>query len=182
MKKIFLLFSLFYCVAFNSSAQISGACYYDGYWGEWTDYGNEVKIRGNYDGFIIYSSKEGPWEYRFKFTINNLKFPNKKQRKKDIAADKWYVFTGTVEYYITDDNPSILSLFRKAKRPLFSPAKLDGGRPTKKITSKAKIRIAPFRNVPEYYNIWFDNVGFGIHMKNVYFPGKIDSFIYEYEK
>lgn len=179
MKKIFLLFSLLCCVTLNSSAQLTGACYFDGYWSQWHSFGSGTKIKGNYDGFIIYLDKEGPWEYRFKFTINNLKFPNKKQRKKDIKADKWYEFTGTVEYYITDKYLSVLSIFRDAKKPLFAPAKLDSGRPTKKITSNATIKIAPFKDVPKVYNIWFDNVGFAIDLNTLYFPEKIERFLYE---
>ena len=171
MKKFIFIISLLLCISFNSEAQIWANAYFDGYWGEWKSMGPVAKIKGNYDGFIIYLDKEGPWEYRFKFTVNNMTFPDKKQRKKDIKTDTWYTFTGTVEYYISDDYPTILSAFRAKKEVTFLPAKLQSGRPTKKVTSRATIKIAPFKDLPKCYNIWFDNVGFGINLNDTYFPG-----------
>lgn len=160
------------CVSFNSDAQIRACGHFDGYWSDWKDMGSGTKIKGNYDGFIIYLDKEGPWEYRFKFTVHNMIFPDKKQRKKDLKDNnQWYTFSGTVEYYITDNYPTILQLFREAKGPMFAPAKLDNGRPTKKVTKKATIKIAPFKDRPQTYNIWFENVGFAINLNDTYFPG-----------
>lgn len=170
MKKLLFIVSLLFCVSINSGAQIRANACFDNYWGEWEDLGTVAKIKGNYDGFIIYIDKEGPWEYRFKFTINNMMFPEKKQRKKDIKTDTWYTFRGTVEYYISDDYPTILSLFRGHKRFMLLPAKLTSGRPTKKITSRATIKIAPFKDLPQTYNIWFDNVGVAINLNGQYFP------------
>ena len=54
---------------------------------------------------------------------------------------------------------------------MFAPAKLDNGRPTKKVTKKATIKIAPFKDRPQTYNIWFENVGFAINLNDTYFPG-----------
>lgn len=171
MKKIIFIISMLLSISFNSDAQIKACGHFDGYWSDWKDMGTETEIKGNYDGFIIYLDKEGPWEYRFKFKVNNMTFPNKRQRKKDIKTDTWYTFSGTVEYYITDSYPTIIQLFRAAKGPMFAPAKLDNGRPTKKVTKRATIKIAPFKDRPKTYNIWFENVGFGINLNNSYFPG-----------
>ena len=169
MKKIIFIISLLLCVSFNSEAQVRACGHFDGYWSDWVNL--DAEIKGNYDGFIIYLPKEGPWEYRFKFNINNMQFPSKKQRKQDIKNDKWYEFSGTVEYYITDNYPTIIQLFRAAKGPMFAPAKLDNGRPTKKVTKRATIKIAPFKDRPKTYYIWFENVGFGINLNDTYFPG-----------
>lgn len=65
-------------------------------------------------------------------------------------------------------------MFRAARGPMFVPAKLENGRPTKKITSKATIKIAPFKYLPRTYNIFFDNVGLGITL-----DGKFSSVKYE---
>ena len=172
MKKFIVIIFALLCVSFGASAKIGAAVYFDGYWSEWKHFGSGEELHGNYDGFVIYIKKEGIWNYRFKFKIDNMTFPNKKQRKKDIKANKWYEFTGTVEYYITDNYPTVLKLFRDAKGPMFAPAKLDNGRPTKKITSKAKIKIAAFKDLPEVYNIWFDGVGFGIDFNGASFPNQ----------
>ena len=172
-KKFFIILALLFMTtnAFSQDVDIYTCAYFDGYWSEWNNIGLGGKIKGNYDGFIIYLDSEGPWEYRFKFTIDNMAFPNKKQRNKDIKNGNYYVFSGTVEYYISDDEPSALENFRKKRGPYFVPAKLPNGRPTKKITSKATIKIAPFKNLPETYNIHFDKVGFGINLNGRYFPG-----------
>lgn len=169
MKKAIFIFILFFCISFDSLAQLKGAGYFDGYWSNWVPMG-DAKIHGNYDGFILYVDTEGPWEYRFKLTVNNMVFPNKKQRKKDIKDGKWYEFTGTVEFYTTNAYPTILSIFRAQKGIMFAPAKLKDGRSSIKMTSRAKIKIAPFKDLPEVYNIWFDNVGVGIDLNGQYFP------------
>lgn len=170
MKKLITIVILLFCISLNSSAQISIAGYFDGYWSEWKNFGPSDKIHGNYDGFILYEASEGPWEYRFKFTIHNFKVPNKKQRKKDIKAEKSYEFSGTVEYYVTDKYPSVLSIFRASKGAMFAPVKLKNGRYSKKITSKATIRISAFKDLPKTYNIWFDNVAVAIDLGSKYFP------------
>lgn len=80
MKKVLFTFCFLLFAANNSWGQISFAAYFDGYWSSWVP--ADAKIKGDYDGFIIYSESEGPWNYRFKFIVDNFKIPNKKQRKK----------------------------------------------------------------------------------------------------
>lgn len=170
MKKIFIILCLLFCASYSSSAQIKACGYFDGYWSKWANLNAEV--HGNYDGFIIYLENEGPWEYRFKFTINFMSFPERKQRKKDIKENKWYEFSGIVEYYVTDNYPSIISIFRANKGPMFAPLKLKNGQTAKKVKSRATIKIAAFKDRPKTYNIFFDNVALGIDMGNGYFPGQ----------
>ena len=173
MKTRILIIVVFCFTTLNIFSQISLAAHFDGYWTEWQHDSSsypKLKIHGNYSGFIIYMISEGPWEYRFKFTIDNMSFPDKKQRKKDVKNDKWYEFTGTVEYYVSTNYPTELSIFRKSKGPLLCPKTLNTGLPAKKITSRATIKIAAFKNLPKVYNIWYDNVGFAIDLGTTYFP------------
>ena len=170
MKKFLFLLFILSCISFESFAQMRYSGYFDGYWSEWKQFGPNDKIKGNYDGFILYEASEGPWEYRFKFTIHNFKVPNKKQRKKDIKAGKHYEFSGTVEYYVTNKYPSVLSIFRASKGAMFAPVKLKDGSLSKKKISKATIKIAPFKDLPKTYNIWFDDVAFAIDLGTIYFP------------
>lgn len=156
--------------AFSQTAKFGVSCYFDGYWSKWLM--AEACVYGGYSGFIIYFDDEGKWNYRFKFTIDDMKFPNRKQRKKDIKNNKFYEFVGTVEYYISDDFPSMLSVFRKHKRFYLLPAKLDNGRPTKKVTSKAVFKVQAFKDLPRVYNMWFDDVGIAIDLGSVYFQHK----------
>ena len=173
MKKFVVIIALLLCTSLSSSAQISLCAYFDGYWSEWIPATN-VGIYGNYEGFIIHPTADGKWDYPFKFTIHNFNVPNKKQRKKDIKSNKWYTFTGTVEYYISDDIPSALYAFREKRGPFFVKAKQANGRPTKKITSRATIKVAAFKDVPTVYNIHYDNVGLGISLNSVRFERKVE--------
>lgn len=147
-------------ISVNMSA-FSIACCFDGYWSEWFDCGTNTKIKGGYSGFILYTTSDGPWNYSFKFTIDNYRIPEAKQRKKDAKNGMWYEFSGTVEYYICDDFPTLYSVFKRYKAPKFVPKEREDGRPTKKVTSKATIKIEAFKDRPSTYNIWFDNVGVG---------------------
>lgn len=167
MKKFFVLIILL-GISINMSA-ISLACSFDGYWSEWIDCGNGISIKGSYSGFIFYEPSEGPWNWLFKFSVDNFKLPDAKQRKKDAKNGVWYEFSGSVEYYICDDYPTIYNVFKKNKSPKFVAKEQKDGRPTKKITSKATIKIAAFKDRPNTYNIFFDNVGLGISMNETHF-------------
>ena len=78
MQKLVLIVSLLFCVTINSNTQtdMKVCAYFDGYWSDWES-GSGGAIRGNYDGFIIYAQKDGPWEYRFKFKIDNMSFSDR---------------------------------------------------------------------------------------------------------
>jgi hypothetical protein len=173
MKKFLFVISILFFFSLNSSAQINVCAYFDGFWSPWGA-AVEAKIYGNYEGFVIHSAEEGPWGYRFKFKIDNFNVPKKKQRKKDMKANKFYEFTGTVEYYVSDIYPTAIDAFRDHKGPWFSPAKNLRGNPAKKITSKATIKVAAFKDYPKVYNIWYDNVGLGINLNNIGFSHKVE--------
>jgi len=169
MKRFFftILISLFCCVV---SAQIKRAAYFDGYWSDWKS-NSQVNwaIRGGYGGFIIYPEESGPWDPWFSFKIDNFYMPDAKTRKQNFKSGLWYEFTGTVEYYISDDYISAYQIFRSSRGASFVNPKQPGERPTKKITSRATIKIAPYKDHPKVYNIWYDNVGLGIDLNNIYF-------------
>lgn len=173
MKKFILIVSILLGLSLNSSAQIQFSAYFDGFWSPWID-AADARVYGNYEGFVIHTAAEGPWDYRFKFTIHDFKVPNKKQRKKDIKENRYYEFTGTVEYYISDIYPSALEAFRDNKGVKLLPSKNRRGNPAKKITSKATIRVAPFKDVPRTYNIWYDKVAIGIDLNTTYFSHKVE--------
>lgn len=158
--------SQFYSIPKN---YLSFAACFDGYWSDWKDVSNATKIKGDYSGFIIYNVNDGPWNYYFKFKIDYFWMPDKKKRREHRKENKWYEYTGVVEYYICDDYPNIYEIFKKYRGPRFISKALENGRPTKKITSRATIKIAPYKDHPKCYNIWFDNVGLGIDLNDLYF-------------
>ena len=173
MKKVLFTFCFLLFAANNSWGQISFSAYFDGFWSPWIQ-ASEARVYGNYESFVVHTVADGPWNYRFKFTIHDFKVPNKKQRKKDIKAGRYYEFTGTVEYYVTDEKPTARDAFRKNKGPVFISAESKDGRPNRKITSKATIRVSPFKDYPRVYNIWYDNVALGIDLNTIYFTHKVE--------
>lgn len=151
---------------------ISSTINLDGYWGEWrADYSCKIRVQGGYSGFIIYDASEGPWDYFFKFTISNYVEPDINTKLRNYQNKTWYEYKGNVEYYICDDYPTIYKAFKSAGQARFVSRTLESGRPTKKITSPATIKIEPYApgGTPKVYNIWFDNVGFAIDLNDLKF-------------
>ncbi len=166
------------------SHDLSFCYYYDGYWGNWIRK-SIYYIEGNYNGFVIFLSKDHPSKYFFKFSIPDRQAPTKKEIKFHYKNNIWWVYNGYVEYYVCDVYPTFKDCIKQLGRPLriedlqteeyknklsllkasclsqgksFSPIGL-----TKKHSS-ATIKIAPYKykDAPQCYNFYFDGVGFGI--------------------
>ena len=67
---------------------------------------------------------------------------------------------------------TIYDLFKYAKEQFFWPKEQadESMPPVKKIVSNATIRIYRYENYPQYYVIYFDNVGAGFYLDKNYFP------------
>ena len=171
-----MLFLLTSCI---TKAQISTCAYHDGYWGEWIShtfrygYGipdkEQFKLYGNYSGFIIYQATDHPSEYIFKFNADSYSTPDKKTIKYHLKNNLWYVYTGTVEYYVTESYPTITSILKAYDFTYFNCNSGSAGNPCAKRTARATIKIAPYKKRPKCYAIYFDNVGIGIDLENCYF-------------
>lgn len=159
-----------------SSQSISTCCFFDSYWSKWEPEPT-TKVKGDYDGFIVYDDADGPWDYYFKFTIDSFTPTSKKQRQKDAKEKKtvWYEYQGTVEYYVPlgeNLRPyTAYDLFKYAKKATFWPKerKNETDPPVKKVISKARVKIETYKKFPTCYNIYFDNVGFAISLPNKQF-------------
>ena len=81
----------------------------------------------------------------------------------------WYEYTGTVEYYVTEEYPTIESILRAFEFPKFNFKSGSEGNPCVKRTTNAKVKIAPYNKRPKCYNIWFDNIAVGIDLGTSYF-------------
>jgi len=176
MKRILLLLMIS-SFSILSVKGLSLSVYLDGYWGPWDSW-NLYSLYGNYGGFCCYwqgrysfeSNHPSEWEWRF--TINNYNEPTKKERKEHWKKNIWYEYQGTFEYYISDEYQSIKQMFREHGRPCVSPANHrteKGQMPCVKRTVPATIKIAPYKDHPKVYNIWFEDVGFAISLDNSYF-------------
>lgn len=177
MKRAFI-FSLLSLFAIILSFAKSFSFYYDGYWGNW-DRTQSVRFNGNYSGFVCYwdgsSWQDHPSQWFFRFQINNYIEPTKKEKKQHLKKNIWYEYTGTVEYYISDEYQDIKSVLKSSNTPIYrfvrpSTHRVEKGEmPCVKRTAQARIKIAPYKDHPKVYNIWFENVGVAIDLEDTYF-------------
>lgn len=139
----------------------------DGYWSQWKelrDHGSysdyQCRLYGNYGGFQIYNYNKNPWDYFFKFEITAFSKPTKEEIKAHYKNGQWYEYYGIVEYFVSEDYPTIESSLRTGR---FVGEDFTYGKKVKRSTV-AKIRIAPYKTHPEVYNILFDDVGVAIQI------------------
>lgn len=183
MKKILVLVTMM-TVFLSASAQIKICAYYDGYWGEWEDayifslYGGRntvdeslpyLKIYGNYSGFSTYANTDHPSAYMFKFQISNYLAPDKKTKKHHLKSNEWYEYSGVVEYFVKDEHDTIKDILKRGSAFGRIPAIQSTWSGARKRTAKATIKIAPYKDHPRVYNIWFEGVAVGIDLNTVYF-------------
>lgn len=180
MKRFFIS-AFFFAISLYASAQIKVCCYYDGYWSEWEEaylsdlYGRldptipYLKIYGNYSGFCTYGNTAHPSTYSFKFQITNYTIPDKKTKKEHLKKGKWYEYSGTVEYYVKEDLPTIKDILKRESIFGHFPS-ITPSYGTRKRSVNATIQIAPYKDHPRVYNIWFEGVGVGIDIGTIYFP------------
>ena len=181
MRKFLISFFLLVSFTNNASSQIKVSAYYDGYWGEWEDgavggfFMGKVderlpylKVYGNYSGFCIYYSDSHPSTYTFKFQINNYLTPDKKTRKEHLKNNKWYEYYGTVEYYVNNDRPTIRDILKGETGFVHFPTTKPTYNGARKKTASATIKIAPYKEHPQVYNIWFEGIGVAIDLGTIY--------------
>lgn len=157
MKKI-LCVLLFMCSTplvfsqdFTYSTNISNL------WGDWnTAY--HARLNGKYDDLIVTSnSYNHPSEYIARIKLNNFKIEeDKKERKRRIKANEWYVYEGTITIKVEGEEDLLyfVKIFPNYGSYHFS-------RETEK-TYKATIKIAPYEKSPKTYNIFFEDYGIAI--------------------
>lgn len=169
-NKSILLGALFTMFSLSSFAQLCTNSFYNGYWGQWKSHYSELtgtnwfSVYGNYSGFIIYNSYSHPSEYFFKFQINNYTPPTKEDIKFHSKNDIWYEYNGNVEYFINSDYPTIKSALMTHSFPY-----VENSVENIKRTAYATIKIAPYKDHPKVYNIWFEDVGIAIDLGTMFF-------------
>jgi len=191
MKKVLLIALLLFSVSNLAYSQfrLKQCAYYNGYWGTWKQL-NDCKIKGNYDGFIIYEDDKHPSDYIFSFQIQGYIPPSKKDIKQHYKTNTWWVHEGYVEYYICDLYPTIVDVLKDNGRLLREvdlhildyDKKLSTLKASKmmkgesftpigytKVRKYATIKIAPYKNAPQVYNIYFDGGGYAIDLNNLKF-------------
>lgn len=147
--------------AFGSNWCTFTCCkYINNYWGNWHGTGNYV-FEGSLNHFIIHDKFEHPSKYIMKVDIDGMTIEaNKKNRKERVKSNSWYEYAGTVEYYteVTFENfGNLIELWPQPNSPNTSKGK--------KHIAKATIRIAPYKDTPRVYNIFFEGYGLAISLK-----------------
>lgn len=163
MKRLFfcIMFLHIYVLSFSASY----ACFYDGYWSSWKEFSYNWEIYGNWSGFIVYEKSEHPSNYMFKFQIDTSIPPKEEINYNKGKEEKWYVCEGIVEYYVTEDYPTILDVLKAYGFPMERP-KTYISTPIAKRTAKATIKTwkRPWnaKRHPNCYNFIFDDIAVGI--------------------
>lgn len=170
MKKIvayiILLISIFATPKIQAFECMYTSAYVHGVWTNWvTRYSNYEwndndicpmalhNSNNTFVGFRFLLDKNIPWDVCFEVIIENYEKTNKKIRKYHQKNDIWYEYSGWVEYYVTDEFPTIEKVLEYYRFPLIPP-KGDSIRAKRK--AKATIKIAPYKNLPLCFNIYFD--------------------------
>lgn len=143
-------------------ADIALTCSVNNYWNSW-EQASGVGVYGNYSGFSISYYGASNWDWFFKFHIDNYREPSKDEIKRHLKDKSWYVYSGTVEYYVTDKYPTIEAVMRATGAHLLPP---NGSDHRVKRTARATIKIEPYKKKPKVYNIYFDGVGYAIDLKS----------------
>lgn len=157
MKKTLIFILILVAFPNNVLAQISSSAYYDGYWGKWND---EIMCTafGNYSGFTIYWKTDHPSNYLFKFQIESYFPPSKDMIKSHYKNQVPFEYSGYVEYFVSDYYPTIKSALQAVG---FAFVKKEDGNIR---TSKAIIKILPYKKHPRCYNILFEGIAIGIDL------------------
>ena len=199
MKKLFLL--IFFLGVSNhlfSQIEIIGnevrfSLYRNNYWGDWrTESG--IRISGTLDDFIVYSRySDHPSDYFFRLKIYGFTMPTKKELKNHIKTKTWWEYSGYVEYYVCDVYPTLFDCF-KSKNRLIKKYDIEDSDYEKKLSAlraskmlkgesfnpiglsrqrkSARIRIGPYKKIPNIYNIFIDNVGIALDLNEVFAGNK----------
>lgn len=155
-----------------SQAQI-GYCsrYIDGYWGDWFPVSSydTPRVEGTYGNFVIYTGSH-PSRYCVKVCIHNFNDKiDKKEKKRRIKEELFYEYNGTIEFYLNDYDGNTTIEDWVAHWNGRMPAKYSHdrltGKEAKKVTYPAKINIAPYKDNPTTYNVFFDKYGIAFSFK-----------------
>lgn len=181
MKKLLLF--LVIAIPLFANAQITTfetCANVHGYWTSWQPRNqyyqylgtssNEMKYMISYNryskvfnGLEFRKASANEWDWCFKVEIYNYTRPDKKERKAHEKSKQWYEYSGWVEYYVTDEYPTIEKVLETYKFPLISPT---GETARAKRRARATIKIAPYKKEPTCFNVYFDGVGVGFSFRS----------------
>lgn len=164
MKRVLIVILLTVSITAYSQNFSYNKCI-NGIWGDWErpPYGMFVlKLIGDkdlYNEFVIYGVNDHPSKYVMKVTMfGPVVEKDKKKRKDAIRSKAWYEYPAMVEYYT-------LNMADRFK-DIIGRWPLDGyNTDFEKHYVAATVKIAPYKDKPESYNVWLEDFGLGIQLK-----------------
>ncbi len=150
------------CSLFHATFVGYSDCYrtrfcYKGQWSDWFEHYlrySKISSHTASNGDIIgVSLEDDGGNVYFKFIITDYE-PGKKS------------CVGVVEYYVNDSYPTAEALARANK--FVKPDYRYDTTPSVKRTTKATIEIVNNGSKPDTFNIWYDHIGIGISVANIY--------------
>lgn len=165
LRDLLLLFFTF----IPTSLYCQGICFnYKGSWSNWeSNQVPDISVYTDGSGFIL--KTEGGIDY-FEVRIPSYTTPTKEELKEHKKQNKYFEYSGYVNYYVSDNYPTALDLAKHNMLILPDPRR--DVTPTVQRHTNATIRIAPYDNYPEVYNVWFDGIGVGLSIKGIKFEGR----------
>lgn len=130
-----------------TTSNMAFSTYKNGYWGSWYNYREKWAFYGTPDSFIVYNSYYHPSQFTYRVTINNY-------NSYRVSSGKFEEFSGTLEYF--DE-------LRSLSADEFVTYTIDHLSPGYGNLHSHKAKILVKKEKYRYiYNIFFDNVGFGV--------------------
>lgn len=184
LRYSFLVTLLFTAMLFGNAQNIAFS--YKGDWSSWqplsksgfswdssTWGGDELQFSAYTDmsGFIFKS--HGGREI-FKFQITNFRLPSKEERKRHLKDKEPYIYYGTVDYYVNDYYPTAEELAKNNR--LVIPDPRNDQTPSVMRHTICEIKINPYKDNPQTYNIFFDNIGIAVDVQGMKFGEGKNSF------
>lgn len=153
--------SILHALTVGYANYYSTAFCYKGQWSQWDtnylEYGN-VQRHSASNGDIIglnLLDRSGNVYYRFMITDY-------------VRGQKEY--TGYVEYYVNDHRPTAEDIARLNNFVI--PDYRTDKTPSVKRTAKARIVVVNDGRRPEVFNLWYDNIGVAISVRNIHWISK----------
>ena len=148
----------------NVKAEIRSAYAIDNYWSRWTYKCYEVT--GTYADFVLFKAWDHPSAFNLRIKVNNYTKPSKSEIKDYIKNDKWFEYSGTVEYWVSEEYPTIKDALKKTGDLVSNPdSKHSFPESGAKVKRTANAVIKMKRNKdgsPRGYCLFFDGIGYGI--------------------
>lgn len=143
----------------------------DGYWSNWEYKG--VTAGGSLRNLVVFYSDEHPSIFELKWKADNYTKPSQKEIKEYIKKDAWFEYTGTVEYWVSEQYPTIKDALKKSGFLVTNPdSRIENfdfcGKKAKR-TANAKMRCK-FDETGDIVviSLIFDGIGYAISFKTLY--------------